>query len=51
VVASYIIKGGFKGIDQTGKVFRGKVAAGKNQVNIRKRAGSGMLEKTRLNHV
>jgi hypothetical protein len=41
MVAAYIIKGGFEGIDQPGKVFRGKVATGENQVNIREPVGTG----------
>jgi hypothetical protein len=51
MVAAHVIKGSFKGMDQTGKVFRRKVATGKNQVDIRKRAVIGMLKKSRLHHV
>jgi hypothetical protein len=51
MVAAYVIKGGVKGMGQTGKVFRGKVATGNNQVDIRKRAVIGMLVKYGLNHV
>jgi hypothetical protein len=51
MIAVNIVKGGVKGIDQTDKVFRGKVATGKNQVDFRKRVGIGLLEKFRLNHI
>ena len=51
MVAAYVIKGGVKGMGQTGKVFRGEIATGNNQVDIRKPAVIGMLEKYGLNHV
>jgi hypothetical protein len=38
-------------MDQTGKIFRGKVATGKNQVDILKRVGIGLLQKFRFNHI
>lgn len=51
MVAAHIIKWGFKRIDQTGKVFRRKVATGKDQVNIDKWTGIGTFEECRLDHV
>jgi hypothetical protein len=51
MVAAYVVKGGIKGMGQTGKVFRWKVATGNNQVDIRIPAVIGMLEKYGLNHV
>ncbi len=51
MVAAHIIKWGLKKIDQTGKVFRRKVATGKNQVDILKRVGIGLLEKSRFYHI
>jgi hypothetical protein len=51
MVAADVIKGGVKGMGQTGKVFRWKVATGNNQVDIRKRAVIGLLEKYGLSHV
>ena len=51
MVAAHIIKWGFKRIDQTGKVFRRKVATGKDQVNILKRVGIGLLQKSRFFYI
>ena len=39
MVALHIVKGGFKKMKQTGKVFRGKITTGNNEVNVRKKAG------------
>jgi hypothetical protein len=51
MVATHVIKRGIKGMGQAGKVFRGKVATGNNQVDIRKPAVSGLFEKYGLHHV
>ncbi len=39
MVALHIVKGGFKIMKQTGKVFRGQITTGNNEVNVRKRTG------------
>jgi len=39
MVTLHIVKGCFKIMKQTGKVFRGQIATGNNEVNVRKKAG------------